>query len=109
MAFIELGTLKLWYDIHGHGPCVLFIPGTASDLRQLLNIFVSPLIEHFEVLSFDPRGIGQANSPGRSHHDGGEGCRSSSRATAARGMPFPAGGAVQTVARHCQLAGSEAR
>jgi hypothetical protein len=42
---------------------VVFIPGTASDLRQQLNIFARPLIEHFEVLSFDPRGIGQANSP----------------------------------------------
>ena len=50
MAFIELGTLKLWYDIHGHGPRVVFIPGTASDLRQQLNIFASPLIEHFEAL-----------------------------------------------------------
>ena len=63
MAFIELGTLKLWYDIHGHGPRAVFIPGTASDLCQPLNIFASPLIEHFEVLSFDPRGLGQANSP----------------------------------------------
>jgi len=53
MAFIELGNLKLWYDIRGHGPRVVFIPGTASDLRQHLNIFASPLIEHFEVLSFD--------------------------------------------------------
>ena len=63
MAFIELGNLTLWYDIRGHGPRVVFIPGTASDLRQHVNIFASPLIEHFEVLSFDQRGIGQSNSP----------------------------------------------
>jgi 3-oxoadipate enol-lactonase len=63
MAFIKLGNLTLWYDIRGHGPRVVFIPGTASDLRQQLTIFASPLIEHFEVLSFDPRGIGQSNSP----------------------------------------------
>ena len=63
MAFIELGNLTLWYDIRGHGPRVVFIPGTASDLRQHLNIFASPLVEHFEVLSFDQRGIGQSNSP----------------------------------------------
>ena len=42
---------------------MVFIPGTASDLRQQWNIFASPLSEHFEVLSFDPRGIGQANLP----------------------------------------------
>ncbi|ODN41603.1 alpha/beta fold hydrolase [Piscirickettsia litoralis] len=27
------------------------------------NVFDSLLVEHFEVLSFDPRGIGQSNSP----------------------------------------------
>ena len=63
MAFIELGNLKLWYDIRGQGPRVVFIPGTASDLRQHMNIFASPLIAQFEVLSFDPRGIGQSNLP----------------------------------------------
>ena len=63
MAFIALGNLTLYYDIRGQGPRVVFIPGTASDLRQQLNIFASPLVEHFEVLSFDPRGIGQSNSP----------------------------------------------
>jgi pimeloyl-ACP methyl ester carboxylesterase len=63
MAFITLGTLKLWYDIHGHGPRVVLIPGTASDLRQPWNIFARPLIEHCEVLRFDPRRIGQAHAP----------------------------------------------
>ena len=63
MAFITLGNLTLYYDICGQGPRVVFIPGTTSDLRQQLNIFASPLVEHFEVLSFDQRGIGQSNSP----------------------------------------------
>ncbi len=63
MTFITLGNLHLWYDIRGHGPRVVFLPGTASDLRQALTIFASPLVEHCEVLSFDQRGIGQSNSP----------------------------------------------
>src|SRR5262249_35290633 len=63
MAFITLGNLTLCYDIRGQGPRVVFIPGTASDLRQQANIFASPLVEHFEVLSFDQRGIGQSDSP----------------------------------------------
>lgn len=61
--FFESKALKLHYKIQGKGPKLLFIPGTASDLRQDLNIFKSPLVEHFEVLSFDQRGIGQSNSP----------------------------------------------
>lgn len=63
MPFFTLNNLKLYYKIQGAGPRLLFIPGTASDLRQDRHIFQSPLIEHFEVLSFDPRGIGQSTSP----------------------------------------------
>lgn len=55
--------LQLHYRIVGKGPRFLFIPGTVSDLRQDSPIFHSPLVDHFEVLIFDPRGIGQSNSP----------------------------------------------
>lgn len=55
--------LKLHYEIRGKGPRLLFITGTASDLRQPPNIFDSPLTDYFEVLSLDQRGIGQSNSP----------------------------------------------
>ncbi len=63
MPFIEIDDLKLYYEIQGSGPRLLFHPGTASDLRSHPNIFDSPLVKHFEVLAFDPRGIGQSNSP----------------------------------------------
>lgn len=63
MPLFTSNHLQLHYKIQGTGPRLVFIPGTASDLRQELNIFKSPLVEHFEVLSFDPRGIGQSNSP----------------------------------------------
>jgi 3-oxoadipate enol-lactonase len=49
--------------MQGAGTRLLFIPGTASDLRQDLSIFQSSLPKHFEVLTFDPRGIGQSTSP----------------------------------------------
>jgi 3-oxoadipate enol-lactonase len=63
MPFIENQNLKLYYEMHGKGPKVLFITGTASDLRQSSNIFKSPLVDNFELLSLDQRGIGQSNSP----------------------------------------------
>lgn len=63
MPFAKINNLELYYEIHGQGPRLLFIPGTASDLRQHPNIFDSPLSKHFELLCFDPRGIGQSNSP----------------------------------------------
>lgn len=49
--------------MEGKGEPLLFIPGTASDLRQEKQIFASPLLDRFQILSFDPRGIGQSNSP----------------------------------------------
>ncbi len=63
MPFFNANQLHLNYRIQGSGPRFVFIPGTASDLRRDFNIFQSPLIKHFEVLSFDPRGIGQSSSP----------------------------------------------
>ena len=63
MPFFFSGQLQLHYQIQGSGPRLVFIPGTASDLRQDTHIFQSPLVRHFEVLSFDPRGIGQSTSP----------------------------------------------
>lgn len=63
MPFFTSNQLQLHYNIKGRGPRLVFIPGTASDLRQDLHIFQSPLVKHFEVLSLDPRGIGQSASP----------------------------------------------
>jgi len=65
MPFFESKPLRLHYQIQGQGtgPRLLFIPGTASDLRQELQIFKSALANRFEILSFDQRGIGQSNSP----------------------------------------------
>jgi 3-oxoadipate enol-lactonase len=63
MPFFAQNKLQIHYKIEGTGPRLVFVPGTVSDLRQDLNIFRSPLIDYFEVLTFDPRGIGQSNSP----------------------------------------------
>ncbi|MCL1124752.1 alpha/beta fold hydrolase [Shewanella surugensis] len=63
MPFLQRGELTLHYRIAGSGEKLLFIPGTMSDLRGSESIFSTPLVEHFEILSFDPRGIGQSNSP----------------------------------------------
>ena len=63
MPFAKFDQLNLYYEVQGQGPRLVFHPGTASDLRIQPSIFESPLAKHFEILSFDPRGIGQSNSP----------------------------------------------
>ena len=63
MPFFTSNQLQIYYKIEGRGPRLIFLPGTASDLRQKLHVFQSSLVKQFEVLSLDPRGIGQSTSP----------------------------------------------
>ncbi len=59
MGYQEFGQQKLYFERKGDGEKLLFIPGTASDLRQKRQIFESPLASKFDLLSYDQRGIGQ--------------------------------------------------
>ena len=45
----------------GSGSCV--ISGTGGDLRQQPRLSDGPLAEHFEVLAYDQRGLGQSSVP----------------------------------------------
>ncbi|WP_226642489.1 alpha/beta fold hydrolase [Microbulbifer variabilis] len=63
MAVFSDKGVELHFEIRGNGPRLVFHPGTLSDLRVAPTIFDSPLVNHFEILTFDPRGIGQSNSP----------------------------------------------
>src|ERR1700722_10672049 len=64
--FLTIEDQKIYYQlqqIQEKAPKLLFIPGTASDLRQEPQIFNSSIAKQFEILSYDQRGIGQSNSP----------------------------------------------
>ena len=63
MPFINVRDIKLYYEIAGQGPRLLYISGTGADLRNRPNIFDSPLAGHFEILAFDQRGLGQTDRP----------------------------------------------
>jgi 3-oxoadipate enol-lactonase len=53
---------------------LFFIGGSGGDLRDKPGVFDGPLTRHFEVLSFDQRGLGQSDVPEGpySMHDYGE-------------------------------------
>ena len=55
--------LRLYYEIHGAGPRIVFISGTGADLRRPRNPFERRLVEDFEVLAFDQRGMGRSDKP----------------------------------------------
>jgi 3-oxoadipate enol-lactonase len=47
----------------GSGPRLLFLGGTGFDLRNSGSALESPLINEFEVLMYDQRGLGQSDKP----------------------------------------------
>jgi 3-oxoadipate enol-lactonase len=55
--------VSLYYELQGAGARLLVISGTGSDLRQQPRVSDGPLAEHFEVLAYDQRGLGQSSVP----------------------------------------------
>jgi 3-oxoadipate enol-lactonase len=63
MPFIHVRDLKMYYEIRGKGPRLLVISGTGGDLRRSPSIFEVPIAQHFEILAYDQRGLGQTSRP----------------------------------------------
>jgi 3-oxoadipate enol-lactonase len=67
VPYADVGDVELYYEQGGDpsGPPVLVISGTGSDLRQEPNPLASPLVERFNVLVYDQRGLGRSAKPDR--------------------------------------------
>ncbi len=63
MPFANINGINLHYEIRGIGPRILYIHGIGADLKNPIGIFNSPLPQYFTVLAFDPRGLGESDSP----------------------------------------------
>lgn len=62
MPFGQVRDIEIYYEIVGSGPRLLFINGTNADLRRR-QPYVDTLSEHFTVLRYDQRGLGQSGKP----------------------------------------------
>ena len=62
-GFIGVRDLQVYYERAGSGPRLLYISGTGGDLRRKPSIFERPIADHFDLLSFDQRGLGQTSKP----------------------------------------------
>lgn len=62
MPFEQVRDIQLYYEIVGSGPRLLFINGTNADLRRR-QPYVDKLGDHFTVLRYDQRGLGQTEKP----------------------------------------------
>jgi 3-oxoadipate enol-lactonase len=65
MPFIQAGDIRIYYEIAGNGPRLLFINGTGGDLRNPMGPMQSPLAKHFTLLAYDQRGLGRTDKPDR--------------------------------------------
>jgi 3-oxoadipate enol-lactonase len=63
MPKVSANGIEVHYQIGGRGPRLLYISGSGGDLRNARGVFEGPLPEHFEVLSYDQRGLGQTDKP----------------------------------------------
>lgn len=63
MPFIDVRDLRVYYERQGSGPRLLYISGTGGDLRRRPSVFERPIAEHFEILAYDQRGLGQTSKP----------------------------------------------
>ncbi len=63
MPTTDANGVSLHYELAGTGPRLLCISGTGGDLRDRPRLTDGPLGEHFEVLSYDQRGLGQSSTP----------------------------------------------
>ncbi|MDO9514672.1 MAG: alpha/beta hydrolase [Syntrophales bacterium] len=63
MPFVTVRDIRIYYEVRGTGRRLLYIGGTGGDLRHRPSIFDSPLADHFEILTYDQRGLGQTDRP----------------------------------------------
>jgi len=63
VPFCNADGLTIHYELSGSGPRLLFISGTGGDLRRQPSAGQGPLGQHFEVLAYDQRGLGQTEVP----------------------------------------------
>lgn len=62
MPLAQVRDITIYYEIVGSGPRLVFINGTNADLRRK-QPYVDKLSEHFTVLRYDQRGLGQTEKP----------------------------------------------
>ncbi|MEH6556189.1 MAG: alpha/beta hydrolase [Oceanicoccus sp.] len=67
MPFAQINDIQLYFEQsispNADAPRLLFIGGTGGDLRIKPNILDSPLAQHFHLLAYDQRGLGQSDIP----------------------------------------------
>ncbi len=62
MAFATVNGVRLFYEVTGHGEPIVLIPGLGLD-HTYFRYAIPELERHFQVIAFDPRGMGRSERP----------------------------------------------
>ncbi len=62
MPAINVNDITMYYEIHGEGEPVVLIAGLNSD-HTLYRGIIPTLVEKYQVVAFDNRGVGQTDKP----------------------------------------------
>ncbi len=62
MATIQIDDVNFYYELHGQGEPLVLIAGYTCD-HTFWQEMLEKLTQHFQVLTFDNRGIGQTTAP----------------------------------------------
>lgn len=62
MAFATVNGVRLFYEVSGRGAPIVLIPGLGLD-HTYFRYAIPELERHFQVVAYDPRGIGQSDRP----------------------------------------------
>jgi len=65
VSFAKIADLDVYFERAGSGKPLLFISGSGADLRIKPNQMDGPLPKHFDLLSYDQRGLGRTSKPDR--------------------------------------------
>jgi len=63
MPKTKVNDIELYYEVRGEGTPLILISGLGYSLWQWHKM-VPLLVEHFQVITFDNRGVGQSDKPG---------------------------------------------
>lgn len=61
MPVVDAGEVRLSYERSGSGPPLLLIMGLSGTMRHWSEPFLALLREHFDVIAYDHRGVGQSS------------------------------------------------
>ncbi len=63
MAQVQVGDVKLYYEVRGSGEPLLMVMGLGSSSATWNPVLVNGLSRHFQTIVYDNRGTGQSDKP----------------------------------------------